>query len=115
MAKESDWYREYLDLKLSVKVVASVDEAIKHIMKYGSSHSDAIVTRNKARAKRFLREVDSACVYVNASTRFTDGGQFGKGAEMGISTDKIHARGPMGLEELTSYKYVIYGNGQVRT
>ncbi|MDD5422269.1 MAG: glutamate-5-semialdehyde dehydrogenase [Candidatus Omnitrophota bacterium] len=114
LATEDDWYREYLDLKLSVKVVRDVDEAIRHIMKYGSYHSDAIVTRNKARADKFLREVDSACVYVNASTRFTDGGEFGKGAEMGISTDKIHARGPMGLEELTSYKYVVYGSGQVR-
>jgi len=83
-------------------------------MKYGSYHSDAIITRNRKSAKRFLDEVDSACVYVNASTRFTDGGQFGKGAEIGISTDKIHARGPMGLEELTSYKYVVLGSGQVR-
>ncbi|MFH0763454.1 MAG: glutamate-5-semialdehyde dehydrogenase [Candidatus Omnitrophota bacterium] len=113
-AKESDWYAEYLDLILSVKVVKDTDEAIRHIMKYGSCHSDAIVTRNRSNAAKFLKAVDSACVYVNASTRFTDGGQFGKGAEMGISTDKIHARGPMGLEELTSYKYVIYGNGQVR-
>ena len=113
-ATEKDWYAEYLDLILSVKVVKDVGEAISHIMKYGSYHSDAIVTRNKKNADRFLNEVDSACVYVNASTRFTDGGQFGKGAEIGISTDKIHARGPMGLEELTSYKYTIVGNGQVR-
>jgi glutamate-5-semialdehyde dehydrogenase len=113
-AKESDWYTEYLALVLSVRVVRGVGEAIAHIMKYGSYHSDAIVTATKANADRFLREVDSACVYVNASTRFTDGGQFGKGAEIGISTDKIHARGPVGLEELTSYKYVIYGSGQVR-
>ncbi|MDD5428109.1 MAG: glutamate-5-semialdehyde dehydrogenase [Candidatus Omnitrophica bacterium] len=113
-ASEKDWYTEYLGLVLSVKIVDGVDEAIAHIMKYGSYHSDAIVTKNKKNAERFLSEVDSACVYVNASTRFTDGGQFGKGAEMGISTDKIHARGPMGLEELTSYKYVVYGNGQVR-
>lgn len=113
-AKENDWYTEYLDLILSVKVVKNLDEAVKHITKYGSNHSDAIVTENKATAAKFLKEVDSACVYVNASTRFTDGGQFGKGAEIGISTDKIHARGPMGLEELTSYKYVIFGNGQVR-
>ena len=114
LAAEEDWYTEYLDLILSVKVVNGVGEAIKHIMKYGSYHSDAIVTKNKKTAARFLSEVDSACVYVNASTRFTDGGQFGMGAEMGISTDKIHARGPMGLEELTSYKYVVYGKGQVR-
>ena len=113
-AREIDWYTEYLDLILSVKVVKDVDEAIAHIMKYGSYHSDAIVTANRKRAAKFLDEVDSACVYVNASTRFTDGGQFGKGAEIGISTDKIHARGPMGLEELTSYKYIVYGSGQVR-
>ncbi len=113
-AAEADWYTEYLDLILSVKVVSGIDEAIAHIMKYGSYHSDAIVTCNKKHAAKFLSAVDSACVYVNASTRFTDGGEFGKGAEMGISTDKIHARGPMGLEELTSYKYIVYGNGQVR-
>jgi glutamate-5-semialdehyde dehydrogenase len=113
-ASEADWYAEYLDLILAVKVVKSLDEAIAHIMKYGSYHSDAIVTEDRSSARKFLDEVDSACVYVNASTRFTDGGQFGKGSEMGISTDKIHARGPMGLEELTSYKYVIYGTGQVR-
>ena len=115
LAAEKDWYTEYLDLILSVRIVDGVDEAIKHIMKYGSYHSDAIVTGNKKNAAKFLNEVDSACVYLNASTRFTDGGEFGKGAEMGVSTDKIHARGPMGLEELTSYKYVVYGNGQVRT
>ena len=97
-----------------MKVVADVDEAIAHIMKYGSYHSDAIVTKNKKTAEKFLNAVDSACVYVNASTRFTDGGQFGMGAEIGISTEKLHARGPMGLEELTSSKYVVYGNGQVR-
>ena len=113
-AREDDWYREYLDLILSVKVVGCVDEAIEHIMKYGSCHSDAIVTKNSMAAEKFLNEVDSACVYVNASTRFTDGNQFGKGAEIGISTDKIHARGPVGIEELTSYKYVIYGKGQIR-
>jgi glutamate-5-semialdehyde dehydrogenase len=113
-AREEDWYREYLDLILSVKVVADAERAIEHIMKYGSCHSDAIITSNKKTAAKFLNEVDSACVYVNASTRFTDGGQFGKGAEIGISTDKIHARGPVGLEELTSYKYVIYGKGQIR-
>ncbi|MDP2913260.1 MAG: glutamate-5-semialdehyde dehydrogenase [Candidatus Omnitrophota bacterium] len=113
-AAEADWYAEYLDLILSVKIVKDADEAIRHIMKYGSYHSDAIVTEDTDSAAKFLNEVDSACVYVNASTRFTDGGQFGKGAEIGISTDKIHARGPMGLEELTSYKYIIYGTGQVR-
>ncbi len=113
-AKESDWYEEYLDLILSVKVVSSLDEAVEHIRKYGSSHSDAIVTENDKNASKFLQEVDSACVYVNASTRFTDGYQFGMGAEMGISTDKFHARGPMALEELTSYKYIILGNGQIR-
>jgi glutamate-5-semialdehyde dehydrogenase len=113
-AREEDWYTEYLDMILSVKTVASIDEAVAHIMKYGSYHSDSIVTRNKKAAGKFLAEVDSACVYVNASTRFTDGGEFGKGAEIGISTDKIHARGPMGVEELTSYKYVIYGKGQIR-
>lgn len=114
LAVEDDWYREYLGLILSVKVVKDVDEAIRHIMKYGSYHSDAIVTEKKKNAEKFLKQVDSACVYLNASTRFTDGGQFGKGAEMGISTDKIHARGPMGLEELTSYKYIIFGSGQIR-
>ncbi len=114
VATEKDWYTEYLDLILSVKVVKDIGEAIRHIMKYGSYHSDAIVTGNKANAARFLKEVDSACVYVNASTRFTDGGEFGKGAEIGISTDKLHARGPMGVEELTSYKYIVLGKGQVR-
>ncbi|MBN1526896.1 MAG: glutamate-5-semialdehyde dehydrogenase [Candidatus Omnitrophica bacterium] len=113
-ATEKDWYTEYLDLILSVRVVGNVDEAIRHIMKYGSYHSDAIVTKNRKNASRFLRGVDSACVYLNASTRFTDGGEFGKGAEIGISTDKIHARGPMGLKELTSYKYIIHGKGQIR-
>lgn len=113
-ASEEDWYTEYLDLILSVRVVNNIDEAINHIMKYGSYHSDAIVTKNKKNAEEFLNKVDSACVYVNASTRFTDGGEFGKGAEIGISTDKIHARGPMGVEELTSYKYIIYGKGQTR-
>jgi len=113
-ATESDWYTEYLDLILSVKTVKGVDEAIGHIMKYGSYHSDSIVTNDRSAAQKFLSEVDSACVYVNASTRFTDGGEFGKGAEIGISTDKIHARGPVGLEELTSYKYIVYGSGQIR-
>ena len=99
---------------LAVKVVAGINEAIEHITKYGSNHSDAIVSENYANAVSFLGRVDSACVYVNASTRFTDGYEFGMGAEIGISTDKLHARGPMGLEELTTYKYVILGNGQVR-
>ena len=114
-AKESDWHAEYLDLILSIKVVKSLKEAIDHINKYGTSHSEAIVTEAKDRATEFLKKVDSSSVYVNASTRFTDGYEFGKGAEIGISTDKIHARGPMGLEELTTYKYVIFGNGQIRT
>ncbi len=113
-AEESDWYTEYLDLILSVRVVDTLPAAISHINKYGSLHSDAIVTENKQRAMRFLKSVDSSSVYLNASTRFTDGYEFGKGAEIGISTDKLHARGPVGLEELTTYKYVIFGNGQIR-
>ncbi|MFH1045470.1 MAG: glutamate-5-semialdehyde dehydrogenase [Candidatus Omnitrophota bacterium] len=115
LAKESDWFTEYLDLILSVKIVSGLEEAIIHVNHYGSSHSDAIITENRNKAKEFLSRVDSACVYVNASTRFTDGFEFGMGAEMGISTDKLHARGPMALEELTTYKYQITGNGQVRT
>ncbi len=113
-ATEEDWTTEYLDLILSVRVVDSLEAAMDHISRYGSSHSDAIVTGDQSRATRFLREVDSACVYVNASTRFTDGFQFGLGAEIGISTDKLHARGPMGLEELTTYKYTVIGDGQLR-
>jgi glutamate-5-semialdehyde dehydrogenase len=113
-AAEEDWGMEYLDYILSLKTVDSVDEAISHINRYHTQHSDAIVTESKENAERFLREVDSACVYWNASTRFTDGGQFGFGAEIGISTQKLHARGPMALKELTSYKYEIYGAGQVR-
>jgi glutamate-5-semialdehyde dehydrogenase len=113
-ATEEDWYTEYLDLILSVRVVGNLTEAVAHIRKYGSAHSDAIITDDRQAAGLFLNKVDSACVYVNASTRFTDGGQFGMGAEIGISTEKLHARGPMGLEELATYKYVIYGNGQVR-
>ena len=113
-ATEEDWRAEYLDLVLAVRVVRDVREAAAHIQKYGSHHSDAIVTQNKKTAEFFTASVDSACVFVNASTRFNDGGEFGMGAEMGISTDKLHARGPMGLEELTSYKYVVTGNGQVR-
>ncbi|MCF6154901.1 MAG: glutamate-5-semialdehyde dehydrogenase [Candidatus Brocadia sp.] len=113
-ATEDDYYNEYLDLILNVKVVHTIDDAITHITKYGSNHSDAIVTDNVCNAMKFTREVDSAAVYVNASTRFTDGYEFGMGAEIGISTDKLHARGPMGLEELTSYKFVVFGNGQLR-
>jgi glutamate-5-semialdehyde dehydrogenase len=113
-ATEEDWHAEYLDLTLAVRVVRDIQTAIQHINTYGSHHSDAIVTRNTRHAKLFLKEVDSAAVYANASTRFTDGGEFGMGAEMGISTDKLHARGPMGLEELTTYKYVVTGNGQTR-
>jgi len=113
-ATEKDYRTEYLDLILSVKVADSLDEAIRHINVYGSHHSDSIVTENYKNALKFLRKVDSACVYVNASTRFTDGYQFGMGAEIGISTDKLHARGPMALEELTTYKYMVFGNGQVR-
>jgi glutamate-5-semialdehyde dehydrogenase len=112
---DADYATEWLDLVLNVRVVASLDEAIEHIAKFGSGHSDAIITDNNDNANEFTRRVDSAAVYVNASTRFTDGAEFGKGAEIGISTDKIHARGPMGLEELCSYKYIIHGTGQVRT
>ena len=113
-ATEEDWGTEYLDYIMSVKIVDSLDEAIAHINKYNTSHSEAIITKNYDVAQRFLNEIDSACVYVNASTRFSDGNEFGLGAEIGISTQKLHARGPMGLEALTSYKYIIYGNGQVR-
>ena len=113
-AVESDWYAEYLDLILAVKVVKSVGAAVEHINHYGSHHSDAIITESGKARKTFTQQVDSAVVYANASTRFTDGGEFGLGAEIGISTDKLHARGPMGLEELTTYKYVVTGNGQVR-
>ena len=114
LATEQDWHEEYLDLIITVGIVDSLEAAVEHIAKYGSAHSDAIITKNKKRATKFTALVDSAAVYVNASTRFTDGGQFGMGAEIGISTDRIHARGPMGLEELTSYKYVVLGTGQVR-
>ena len=109
-----DWGMEFLSLDINVGIVMDVEEAIEHINNYGSHHSDAIVTKNADHAARFLRLVDSAAVYHNASTRFTDGGEFGMGAEIGISTDKLHARGPMGLEELTTYKYVVTGNGTVR-
>ncbi|MGB3057785.1 MAG: glutamate-5-semialdehyde dehydrogenase, partial [Candidatus Omnitrophota bacterium] len=112
---DEDFRTEWLDLILNIRVVRSLEEAIGHIAKFGSEHSDAIVTKNKKNAEAFTRQVDSAAVYVNASTRFTDGGEFGKGAEIGISTDRIHARGPMGLEELCTYKYVVHGSGQIRT
>jgi glutamate-5-semialdehyde dehydrogenase len=114
-ATEQDYYTEYNDYILNIRTVADADEAIAHINHYGSAHSDAIVTANAERAKKFLQEVDSATVYWNASTRFTDGAEFGMGAEIGISTDKIGARGPMGLGELTSYKWIGYGQGQIRT
>jgi glutamate-5-semialdehyde dehydrogenase len=114
-AADADYFTEYNDYILNVRVVEGVKQAIDHINHYGSAHSDSIVTRDEKRAKQFLAEVDSATVYWNASTRFTDGGEFGMGAEIGISTDKIGARGPMGLEELTTYKWVGIGNGQVRT
>ncbi len=113
-ATEEDWVTEYNDLILSIRVVDGLEEAVHHIQTYGSHHSDAIVTADEGAARKFTEQVDSAAVYVNASTRFTDGGEFGMGAEIGISTDKIHARGPMGLEELTSYKYVVIGTGQIR-
>lgn len=112
--KEEDFYNEYLDLILNVKIVKDMDDAIKHIEKYSSAHSDAIVTKDYKKAMRFLKEVDSSAVFVNVSTRFNDGFQFGLGAEIGISTDKIHARGPMGLEELTCTKFIVLGNGQLR-
>ncbi|MGZ4963481.1 MAG: glutamate-5-semialdehyde dehydrogenase [Limisphaerales bacterium] len=114
-ATEKDWYNEYLDYILNLRVVNGITEAVDHINNYGSSHSDTIVTKNEAHAKQFLADVDSAAVYWNASTRFTDGGEFGMGAEIGISTDKIGARGPMGLDELTTYKWIGFGNGQLRT
>jgi glutamate-5-semialdehyde dehydrogenase len=111
---DAQWDEEYLDLICGIKVVEGLEEAIAHINRHGSGHSDAIVTRDAASGERFLSEVDSAAVYVNASTRFTDGSQFGLGAEIGISTQKLHARGPMGLEELCSTKFVVRGDGQVR-
>lgn len=113
-ATEDDYYAEFLDLILAVKVVQDIDEAINHIYKYGTKHSEAIITTNYNKSRRFLQEIDAAAVYVNASTRFTDGFQFGFGAEIGISTQKLHARGPMGLAELTTTKYIVYGNGQTR-
>jgi glutamate-5-semialdehyde dehydrogenase len=113
-ATDEDWGKEFLALVAAVKVVDSLDEALEHIERYGSGHSEAIVTEDYESAMRFVNEVDAACVYANASTRFTDGGQFGLGAEVGISTQKLHARGPMGLKELTTYKWIIFGDGQVR-
>ena len=113
-ANEEDFDTEYLDNILSIKVVQNVEEAVGHIARYGSGHSDAIITENYTTAEYFMDHVDSACVYLNASTQFTDGGEFGFGAEVGISTNKLHARGPMGINELTTYKYKIYGDGTVR-
>lgn len=115
LATNEDYATEYLDLILSVRIVSSLKQAVEHITKYGSKHSEAIITENLNNGMSFLKSVDAACVYFNASTRFTDGNQFGLGAEIGVSTDKLHARGPMGLEELTTYKYIIMGNGQIRT
>ena len=114
MAAESDWGAEFLALILAVKVVRDMDEALEHIARHGSQHSEAIITEHDARAARFLQEVDAAAVFVNASTRFTDGYEFGFGAEVGISTNRLHARGPMGLRELTTYKYQVQGSGQIR-
>ena len=113
-ATDEDWGKEFLALVAAVKVVDSLDEALEHIERYTSGHSEAIITEEYRAAMRFLDEVDAACVYVNASTRFTDGGQFGLGAEVGISTQKMHARGPLGVKELTTYKWIIFGSGQVR-
>ena len=113
-ATEEDWGKEFLSLTAAVKIVDSLDEALQHIERYGSGHSEAIITEDYQSAMRFINEVDAACVYANASTRFTDGGQFGLGAEVGISTQKLHARGPLGLKELTTYKWIIFGSGQVR-
>ena len=114
-ATEEDWFAEYLDLVLSVRVVDDIQEAIDHIAKYGSGHTDAIVSEDLRHVQQFVREVDSSSVMVNTSTRFSDGGEYGLGAEVGISTDKLHARGPMGIRDLTTYKWVVYGNGQLRT
>ena len=113
-ATEEDWETEYLDLILSIKTVKDTDEAISHIDRYSTHHSDAILTENLGNAEKFINEVDSAAVYINASTRFTDGGEFGYGGEIGISTQKLHSRGPMGIRELTTIKYIIRGNGQIR-
>jgi glutamate-5-semialdehyde dehydrogenase len=113
-ASEDDWYREYLDAIIAVRVVEGVDGAIAHIERYGSEHTESIVTQNPATAERFLAGIDSAIVLHNASTQFADGGEFGMGAEIGISTDRLHARGPVGVEQLTTYKYVVRGSGQIR-
>ena len=113
-ATEEDFYKEYLDRLISVKIVDSIDEAIAHINEHNTGHSESIITKDYENSLRFLNEIDAAAVYVNASTRFTDGGEFGFGAEIGISTQKLHARGPLGLEELTTTKYIIFGNGQIR-
>jgi glutamate-5-semialdehyde dehydrogenase len=114
LATEEDWSTEYLDLKIALKIVTGLDEALDHIQKYSSKHSETIISSDKHKAQRFLDEVDAAAVYHNASTRFTDGGEFGFSAEIGISTQKMHARGPVGLVELCSYKYKIFGEGQIR-
>lgn len=114
-AEEADWFAEYLDLILAVRVVAGLDEAIAHIVRYGSSHTDSIVTQDYTNAQRFLKEVPSSTVLVNASTRFSDGFELGLGAEIGISTTKLHAFGPMGVEDLTTSKFIVYGSGQIRT
>src|SRR6476659_2949012 len=111
---EDAWATEFLDMKMGVRVVPSLDGALEHIARYGTGHSEAIVTEDEAAAERFTREVDAAAVYVNTSTRFTDGGEYGMGAEIGISTNRLHARGPVGLEELTTTKYVVVGDGQIR-
>lgn len=114
-ATEDDWKTEYLSLDVAIKVVSSLDEALEHIHRYSTHHTESILTQSMTNAERFLQEVDSAVVMVNASTRFTDGGEFGFGAEVGISTQKLHARGPMGLRELTSTKWIVRGSGQVRS
>ena len=113
-ADEEDFNTEYLDNILSIKIVDDVIKAIEHIKKYGSGHSEAIISESYSTSEKFLNEIDAACVYVNASTQFTDGGQFGFGAEVGISTNKLHSRGPMGINDLTTYKYKIYGNAHIR-
>ena len=113
-ATDEDWDEEYLDYKIAIKIVADIDEAINHINAHGTRHSESIITKSYENSEKFFDMVDAAAVYTNASTRFTDGGEFGFGAEIGISTQKLHARGPMGLKELTSTKYIIRGNGQIR-
>ena len=114
LATENDWYEEYLSPILAIRIVSGIEEAIEHISLYGSNHTDGIVTQNHQRAMKFIREIDSSSVLVNASTRFADGFEYGLGAEIGISTDKFHARGPVGAEGLTSKKYVVLGNGEIR-